>query len=67
MTFEYLISVEIKNDELTRETDPEVLSIFIQEKLCDNTIHELSWVIRSDIKEITRDTTFRPKRQREEE
>jgi hypothetical protein len=54
VTFEYLVSVTIKNDALTRDTEPEVLSIFIQEKLCDNTIHELTWVIDSSISEITR-------------
>jgi hypothetical protein len=56
VTFEYLISVTIKNDALTRDTEPEVLSTFIQDKLCDNTIHELPWVIDSSISEITRDT-----------
>jgi hypothetical protein len=56
MTFEFLISVEVKNDALTQEATPETLSIFIQDKLCDNTLHELPWVIDSDIKEITRDT-----------
>ena len=56
MTFEFLISVEVKNDALTQEATPETLTIFIQDKLCDNTLHELPWVIRSDIKLITRDT-----------
>lgn len=67
MTFEYLIKVEVKNDALTQETDPATLSIFIQDKLCDNTLHELPWVIDSDIKEITRDTRVKYKLVREEE
>lgn len=59
MIFEYLISFEIKNDQLTQDTDPEDLSIILQTCLLDNLTRQLPWVIKQEITEITRDATFK--------
>jgi|SoimicmetaTmtLPA_FD_contig_41_4817797_length_240_multi_1_in_0_out_0_2 hypothetical protein len=56
MKFEFLISIDVKNDGITRESDPEDLEIILQDLLLINHAIKLPWVIHQDIKVITRDT-----------
>jgi hypothetical protein len=56
MKFEFLIAIEVKNDGLTHESDPEDLEVILQDLLLINHAVKLPWVINQDIKVITRDT-----------
>ena len=55
MVFEFLHSVEIKDDALTRDNTVEELTVMLAERLVQNEARELSWVLSQDIRVITRD------------
>lgn len=52
MTFEFKVTIEVKNDALTKEAGHEVLAIYLRDKLCDNFLYELPWVISTEIEEV---------------
>lgn len=56
MKFEFLIAIDVKNDGITSEVDPEDLEIILADKLMENKAVKLPWVLSQDIKVITRDT-----------
>ena len=47
MKFRYAVEIEIKNDALTREAGEHDLAMMIQNRLEDNLLDELPWVIEA--------------------
>jgi hypothetical protein len=55
MTFEFLIAIEVKNNEATHETSPEELTAILAGAVLENDANDLPWVLSQDISVITRD------------